>query len=855
MRAGMGLAILGLPCSAWAFKVYSWDLADDGTWGCDGSAGVSIADCGDDALLLRWMKASTRIDFVVNDDASADAGGDPTQVEITDAAQAAFAPWETIAFSILNLQYDAAGTLSRIAADGTNTTLFYNDADAGDVACVGASLGVLDGVRAVTILTVDAETGAIVDADIVLDSAENWVTDSADCAAHTPDVQAILTREYGHALGVGDSDMCLLDPRPTMCGFPPAACDVQRTLEGDDQAAIQCLYPEQATVLLIDQTGSMAAGGRMDDAKAAANAYVDDFADNLLTVSAFGENVVPEQCAPARDGYDLIQDWTDVVVDLHVAVDSTSACGNTPMWESMCCAVGKAAGEPPSNAILLTDTLENLSDGTCSADCPVGFCGGAEGPNGPNPWCDVADDIIDLSVPNFVTWYIIDMTTYSGLLLADGDGAQSPCTQAFPGPQSAELDRIAVETGGPNCNAANPQELEQAHVDMTTYSGLLQAGVDGTQSPCAQAFPGPQSAELYRIAVETGGLYCSAANPQELEQARLAIQGHMVETGMRRQNPVTCVPTPPYTRIDDIQVYDLAGNPVSPYNGQTVQIRGTLTVLRNTYDAGTMYVEDCSGGLQISSSSFPVGTLGAQVQVVGTVGTTFGEIRLFPVTAFTIVGPGTVPPLATEEPRMGQNYERIGSLMRIRGYAAAPVSNNRFPLVPNPTTSTSGALTVFIDPDTGINPSSIVVGGLYDITGALSRRLGVNELKPRFPADVVRVTSVPGEARNLQVTAFDKLTGNITIGYAPACDATNHIVYYGSLSSVSQYDYSGVQCSAGSGSATFNPGGGSFFFLVVGENGVDEGSYGTASSGAQIPEDTGTAGCNRSQNLGNVGCE
>lgn len=778
LAAAFACALLACSGTAWASKLIEAQ-AVDGTY-CAGNA----VDCGDAVTFLRWFKGNTNIVFHVNEDAEADAGASPvTQAEIITAAQDAYQVWDDVPFAILKISYGGE-TTARIAADGINTTLFYNGAlDA--AACVGG-FGVVGGILGITILTEDLPTGEIIDADIVLDSAETWELSTA-CVNR--DVQSTITHEYGHTLGLHHPDAALcagdLATRPTMCGY---FCDPglpgRRTLEGDDESGIQCLYPELPTVLLIDETGSMSAGSRMDDCKSTANDFVDAFADNILAVSAFAESA---GCAPPRDGYDLLQTWTDVVADLHTAVDSTSACGNTPMWESMCCAVGEAAPNAPSNVLLITDTLENVSNDVCSADCPGGFCGAAD-------WCGDAQDVIDTAVASLVTYYIIDMTSYTGVLA--GQGTQQ-------------------------------------------------------RETCNQQFPGPQSADLYRLAVETGGLYCSAFNRAELLQARKAIESHMLEHGIRQQNPVTCNPGLP---IDAIQVYEpVTGNPASPFDGQTVQIVGTLTVRRNTYDVGTMYIEDCSGGIQVFSSTVPLAKVGDEVSVAGVVGTTFGEIRISPVNSFAVRGLGVLPRPGIVDPIDGQSLEMVGSLMKVQGFAGGPLVDFRFPLVSDPGALSPQSLTVFVDPDTGIGAASIQPGQYYVITGVLSRRLGVNELKPRSVADI-QLAAVPGEARDLRAS-YNKATGMVDVTYTPACDATNHIIYFGPLANVKAYDYAGTVCAAGaSGSASFNPGLGSSFFLIAGENGTEEGSYGLGK-GLERPEDLGTPGCNRPRNLGGVLCE
>ena len=68
-----------------------------------------------------------------------------------------------------------------------------------------------------------------------------------------------------------------------------------------------------------------------------------DSADTAFAVGACG-----------RTGYEILEAFTDVAPDLHLAVDSTTPCGATPLWESTCCAMGTAADLEPSNTGVLT---------------------------------------------------------------------------------------------------------------------------------------------------------------------------------------------------------------------------------------------------------------------------------------------------------------------------------------------------------------------------------------------------------------------------------------------------------------------------------------------------------------------
>jgi hypothetical protein len=64
------------------------------------------------------------------------------------------------------------------------------------------------------------------------------------------------------------------------------------------------------------------------------------------------------------------------------------------------------------------------------------------------------------------------------------------------------------------------------------------------------------------------------------------------------------------------------------------------------------------------------------------------------------------------------------------------VSNDRFVLVSDLGTVQAPRVTVFLDPDTNIDPSQFHTGDEYEITGILTHVLGQNELKPRDQGDI-----------------------------------------------------------------------------------------------------------------------
>ncbi|MGH9868036.1 MAG: choice-of-anchor V domain-containing protein [Candidatus Polarisedimenticolia bacterium] len=118
--------------------------------------------------------------------------------------------------------------------------------------------------------------------------------------------------------------------------------------------------------------------------------------------------------------------------------------------------------------------------------------------------------------------------------------------------------------------------------------------------------------------------------------------------------------------------------------------------------------------------------------------------------------------------------------------------------------------------------------------------------------DVAETLVTPGEASGsglppLEVTGLDPATGNMTLTYGPACGATGHSLYFGPLAAVASYGWSGAVCGIGSSGsvASFNPGTGSYFFVIVARNSTKEGSYGLSFDGTtstERPPFTGACG-------------
>jgi hypothetical protein len=102
-----------------------------------------------------------------------------------------------------------------------------------------------------------------------------------------------------------------------------------------------------------------------------------------------------------------------------------------------------------------------------------------------------------------------------------------------------------------------------------------------------------------------------------------------------------------------------------------------------------------------------------------------------------------------------------------------------------------------------------------------------------------------GDVCNLEVALYNASIDQATISFDPAPGSTDHTLYYGPLGAVSTYGFSGMVQdgldATGSGTVTLPTG--SLFWVVVGRNNGEEGSYGMGDTerppyaGAPVPQD------------------
>ncbi len=145
-----------------------------------------------------------------------------------------------------------------------NVIVFHDDVWPYEAANRAAEHSPVSQVVALTTVTFDPDTGELFDADVELNSADYTIaplaTDGTTAPDGTFDLQAILTHELGHFLGLAHSP--LPDAVMNASGDSDQSSP-KRALRLEDTRAICAVYPSDATrsvSTLVSPTGSTPAG-------------------------------------------------------------------------------------------------------------------------------------------------------------------------------------------------------------------------------------------------------------------------------------------------------------------------------------------------------------------------------------------------------------------------------------------------------------------------------------------------------------------------------------------------------------------------------------------------------------------
>lgn len=186
-----------------------------------------------------------------------------------------------------------------------------------------------------------------------------------------------------------------------------------------------------------------------------------------------------------------------------------------------------------------------------------------------------------------------------------------------------------------------------------------------------------------------------------------------------------------FTDIDDIQVYDAAGAPASPLDGTVVTVAGNIFVIGGTYNSGSYYIADATGGITFFDNAAGL-AMGDYVEITGTVGSYSGEIQLTGTT-YANQAPGAEPaPVELTVEECLTSYENVGSFVSVIGTITGYTGSSTFYLA-----GTDSTIAVYRDSDTGIDLSALADGDTYLIKGPLVNYNGLIEIKPRQQSDLV----------------------------------------------------------------------------------------------------------------------
>jgi hypothetical protein len=199
------------------------------------------------SVLTRWTSMPIRY-FVTNR-----AAGSVSAVQLQTAAAASFSTWSQVPTASLSASFAGFTNAEPVRDDGATVIGFQAHDE-------------LERTLGVTTFTLDRTSGALVEADIFLNSTFAW----SAAAAGEPnkfDTQSILTHEIGHLIGLGHSLLGetalraeggrrVIAKRAVM--FPIAyvvGTILDRNLQDDDVAGVSVTYP---TGRFLASTGSIA---------------------------------------------------------------------------------------------------------------------------------------------------------------------------------------------------------------------------------------------------------------------------------------------------------------------------------------------------------------------------------------------------------------------------------------------------------------------------------------------------------------------------------------------------------------------------------------------------------------------
>jgi len=204
---------------------------------------------------IRWTNFPVRY-FITNADVPGVAAP-----ALQSAVARAFSTWSGVPSASVSAEFAGFTSVNPFLDDGATVIGFRDRPD-------------LDRTLGATTFTLDATSGAILEADIFLNSSFNWSVAPAGESGRY-DVESIATHEVGHLFGLshsalGETELVDANRRRVLAKgavmFPiayPAGNILDRTLQPDDKAGLSDLY---GTPPFSQASGSIAGRVRLNGA-------------------------------------------------------------------------------------------------------------------------------------------------------------------------------------------------------------------------------------------------------------------------------------------------------------------------------------------------------------------------------------------------------------------------------------------------------------------------------------------------------------------------------------------------------------------------------------------------------------
>ena len=192
------------------------------------------------AVVARWSPASFSVVFIGSEGLS----GDLPIADQVAAIEGSMGAWNDVATSAARMVYGGEGAVQAGLLDGINAIEFSDD-----------PVLESDSSVATTFLFTDAD-GTILEADILINNRRfQFDTDGGFVGL---DLQTVLTKEFGHALGLDNSPVGLAsggfdsveidETSAVMFAIARGVGQTARVLRDDDIAGISAMYPSGGTL-------------------------------------------------------------------------------------------------------------------------------------------------------------------------------------------------------------------------------------------------------------------------------------------------------------------------------------------------------------------------------------------------------------------------------------------------------------------------------------------------------------------------------------------------------------------------------------------------------------------------------